>query len=521
MTPGGAEALKAAIRRSLPLIVGLVVLGIVAVNLFEHLAGAKYQANANVQINSTSLTQILTGTTQPFSDPTSDQATAQTIASGLAVYRIAAARTRYQYGLAGTLQGDTSVIAPTNSTELLGFQATASSPNAAVAIANAAASGYVTYNASLTRAQIASTIAQLQSSAGGGTPTGTLKQSIQKLQLDESTSSTTAQVVQPALTATKTSPKTVKDSLIGFGVGLVIALLLVAIREAVDTTIRSEGEVEEMLGAPVLASVRSLPRRTQIVTLGRFEPMYGDSYALLAAQLAPDRRDGEHSVLAFTSAVAGEGKTTTVANLAVSLAKRGHHVALADFDFHRPTLARLFEIPDGVSGALQVLDGSENLDDALWQVSLDGGRAVASARADTAKLDERRVRAAARGGVRGGAFTNGSGEAPGSLIVLPSGKSSTATAQQRTASMGPLLRELSSHAEIVILDTPPALLTVEMTELAQLIDMVVVVVRQGHVSQRLLRSLGRQARTWPAELTGAVLTDVPSSGGYASYYGGK
>jgi hypothetical protein len=52
--------------------------------------------------------------------------------------------------------------------------------------------------------------------------------------------------------------------------------------------------------------------------------------------------------------------------------------------------------------------------------------------------------------------------------------------------------------------------------------MVLVVVRHGQVSQRILRSLGRHARTWPAELTGAVMTGVPvSTTGYTSYYTGR
>jgi hypothetical protein len=63
-------------------------------------------------------------------------------------------------------------------------------------------------------------------------------------------------------------------------------------------------------------------------------------------------------------------------------------------------------------------------------------------------------------------------------------------------------------AEIVILDTPPALLTVEMAELSQGIDAILVVVRQGRVSQRNLTALRRQASTWPAEMAGAVMTDM-------------
>ena len=86
--------------------------------------------------------------------------------------------------------------------------------------------------------------------------------------------------------------------------------------------------------------------------------------------------------------------------------------------------------------------------------------------------------------------------------------------------LAPLLKQLRGQADFVILDTPPALLTVEVAELSQLIDEVLVVVRQGRVSQRSLRSLGRQARTWSAELAGAVLTDAPSDEQYA-YYGSR
>jgi Mrp family chromosome partitioning ATPase len=344
---------------------------------------------------------------------------------------------------------------------------------------------------------------------------------IYDLKLATASTSAGASVVEAAVTADKTSPKLAKDSAIGFTLGLMIALVLFALREAVDTTVRSEADVEEILSAPVLGSVRSLPRRTQIVTLGRHEPMYGNAYALLAAQLAPDTRRSEHSILAVTSAGAGEGKTTTVANLAVSLAKRGEHVLVADFDFHRPTLGNVFEIPRSVAGALQILDGTASLEETLWEVSVDGPRAVAKRRAELDRLQERRVESSVGGSVRPDPPSNGDRTGLGSLLVLPSGKASVADGRARSAQLEPLLRELSAYSTLVMLDTPAALLTAEMTELAQFVDIVVVVVRQGQVKQRALRSLGRHARTWRAELTGAILTDVPAAATRGSYYGDR
>jgi Mrp family chromosome partitioning ATPase len=60
-----------------------------------------------------------------------------------------------------------------------------------------------------------------------------------------------------------------------------------------------------------------------------------------------------------------------------------------------------------------------------------------------------------------------------------------------------------------------------MAELSSLIDEVVVVVRQGRVSRRSLSSLSRQARSWQAEVAGAVLTDAPADDEQYGYYNAR
>jgi Mrp family chromosome partitioning ATPase len=117
--------------------------------------------------------------------------------------------------------------------------------------------------------------------------------------------------------------------------------------------------------------------------------------------------------------------------------------------------------------------------------------------------------------------TNGDQAPKGSLTLLPSGGSIRAQSGSISQGLGPLVKQLRSRADFVILDTPPALLTVEMAELSRLIDDVLVVVRQGRVTQRSLRSLSRQARSWPAEVAGAVLTDAPAGEEQYAYYGSR
>ena len=84
-----------------------------------------------------------------------------------------------------------------------------------------------------------------------------------------------------------------------------------------------------------------------------------------------------------------------------------------------------------------------------------------------------------------------------------------------------VLDQLPADADFVVIDTPPALLVAGMAELASSIDAVIVVVRHGLVHRRRLRALGRQARTWRAQLLGAVLNDCPADEGYLNYYYGR
>ena len=79
------------------------------------------------------------------------------------------------------------------------------------------------------------------------------------------------------------------------------------------------------------------------------------------------------------------------------------------------------------------------------------------------------------------------------------------------------LSTLGKDEDYVVIDTPPALALPDVTELAKLVDMVIVVVRHGRVSRRSLTALSRVQRGWDNVKTGAVLVGVPRQETY-SYY---
>jgi Mrp family chromosome partitioning ATPase len=498
MSSTGAEAFRAAIRRAIPLVVGLMLLGALVVNGLSQLRGARYEASAQVLISSTPLSSIITGTEPGFVDPQRTQDTARVLAGSPGVYSRAARGG--DIGSSSELH-DATTVQVGGSNDILTFVSTAGDPRRAQMIVNRVAQAYIAFRNELTQATIAQTSTQLRNTINtlpaGSPERATAQRQLNRLEVLRSANSGDAIVVSPATSADQTNPAPLRDTLLGLSLGLVIALMLVALREAIDTKVRDEADVERLLDAPVLTAIKPIPRGSRLVTYGRHEASFADSYSMLAAQLmARPAPNGTGLLMAVTSAAPREGKTTTSVNLAVALARRGLRVILADFDLRKPSLTEVFGLAPDTPGAIEVMQGERDIDECLWSVAVDGPQPTVT-----------------RNGARP--------EAPDerTLQVLPAGGALSARGEAKLRRpLAALLEDLRGRASVVVLDTPPALLTAEMTELARSVDLVVLVARQGVVSQRSLRLLRRQGRDWHAEIAGVVITDAPGQKTY-DYYG--
>jgi tyrosine-protein kinase len=497
---GGGEALKAVLRRSRPLILILLILGIVAGNAISRVRGPEYEAEAGVLLTTTDIAAVVTDTQPVFVDPDRVEAQALALAGSPELYQRVESETSGELGDADALESATEVAG--NDEDILTFTVTTDDPDGAVETVNAVADEFIAWRADLTgdaiRKALTEVRSQLADAPAGSTRRTTLQERLDDLQLLDTLNTGNAVLVERAAEAVKTSPAPVRDSVLGAAIGLIVALLLVGAREAFDTKVRSEEDVEDLLNVPVLATVRSLPRRSRLVMFGRHERLYGDTYALLAATLSQLNKGSRPTLLAVTSATSAEGKTSTAANLAVALARRQSNVILADFDGRNPKVGEVFRLPAPAPGVAHLMEGSLELGSALWEISLDGAPRPTPA------------------------STNGSGDrarAEGSLRVLPAGGSFRQGSVAESPNLPDLLNELKAAADLVILDTPPALMAVEMAELSRNVDMVLIVVRQGRVSRRSLRALSRQIHNWPTTVVGAVLTDTPAEE-YGEYYAG-
>jgi Mrp family chromosome partitioning ATPase len=479
-----------ALRRSLWIILVLVVLGIVQMNVIRQRQGENYSATARVILSPTDLAASAFGS--GFVDPERLDEAEDALVRAPQLYAQAASRANGSLGSGEELSAATQV---SRDGLTLGFTVFSTDPVRAQRIANAVASTYPGWRADVATAAIERSINSVREQISETGADANLTEQLNRLEVLKTLTTGNVLLVNRARGATKVRPNPVRDSMLGLFLGLFVGLVLVGLRETLDTRVRSEFDVEELLDVPVVGTVERLPRGNRLVVLGPHGERYGDVYGLLAASLGHSK-NAKGSVIAVTSATANEGKTTTAANLAAALAKRNADVVLVDLDSRNPMVGKVFGLPPSAPGTDDVIGNKVPLDRALRRVVLDG-------RGPT--------------GGRGTAAAGAGGNGTGSLRLLPMGRSWRDGVAPFRSQLPAFTTTLRKQADYVIIDTPPALATPDITELVKIVDMVLIVVRQGRASRRSLTSLSRLVRRWPDVTVNAVLVDTANKDAYTYY----
>jgi capsular exopolysaccharide synthesis family protein len=173
-------------------------------------------------------------------------------------------------------------------------------------------------------------------------------------------------VIHPAVIPTEPIKP---NKLLNVGLGLVLGLLIgigvVVLRDVLDTTVKGPSDFDDV-GVPVLGQVPLDKRTTQTPIAFRGDPhgVRAEAYRQLRTNLQFVNVDDAPRIIAVTSAIPGEGKTTTAMNLAAALAEAGHRVCLIEADLRRPTIASTLGLVAEV-GFTTVLIGKASVDDAL------------------------------------------------------------------------------------------------------------------------------------------------------------
>lgn len=483
-------------RRKWIALQAVVLVPVVAV-LLSVRQDAAYQATAEVLLNTQNLALSLTGTNDPLSAGTPDRL-AET-QSRLARVPIIAERVLKRAKLTDRSPESflaSSSVSDRQNADLLNFAVNDADPAVAVRLATLYAQEYVRYrreldNSSITRARrdLEQEIRLLEGRKERGTALyATLVEKHQQLRTIEALQTANSSVVREASSAAQIAPRTKRNIVLGIVLGLMLAAGLVFLWEALDTRVRSTDEIERLLGMPLVARIpapnRSLQRSNTLVMSAAPRSPEAEAYRILRTNFDFFNLERNARVIMVTSSVGQEGKSTTIGNLALALARAGQRVVLVDLDLRRPILDRFFELGSS-PGVTDVALGSARLD------------SVALGSSDDSELRR-----------------------DGALHVLPAG-TMLADAGEFVGSpaLGETLDALREQADVVLIDAPPMLLVGDALQLSARADAILVITRLGVVRRQMLGDLRRILDTSPAEKVGFVVTGAERELEYRYGYG--
>jgi polysaccharide biosynthesis transport protein len=470
-----------------------------------------YHANAQVLVNRTSVVAAVTGIDPSGGDPTRFLKTQASIARSPELAVRVASRSGIPGMSAGRVLAESSVT-PSADSDLVSIGVDDKDPNVAARIANTYASEFAAFSKERATASIDQALTDLRAQLKGLADRGQAGSALfAQLLQDQSKLVTVGRlfagntsVLQPADGASKIRPRPQRNAMVGFLFGGVVGLALAFLAEALDRRVRSEHEIDEALGIPLLARIprppRALQKANSLVMLEESTGAQAETFRKLRTSLEFVNPDGAARTIMVTSAVEQEGKSTTIANLAVALARGNRRVAVVDLDLRRPYLSRLFHV-SGRPGITDVALKRAELSDALRPIALATGI---------------RERASLNGD---GGASNGRTASDGLLHLLPAGTIPPAAGEmlQDERLLG-VLDELATRFDVVLIDAPPLLAFGDTMTLSTRVDAIFAITRLGRVQRSILHEFARQLQSCQANLLGYVLTGVEHTESYRYMY---
>jgi capsular exopolysaccharide synthesis family protein len=488
------------IRRHWVVVLAATVATVLAALFVSHLQQRLYQASATVLLNEQDPTLAAVvgsaATPPPSSPPDRYAATQAALARAGVIAQMAVSAAHVPGHTAAGLLAASSV--GTNpSTDLLSFSVDDPNPAVAQKLATAYAKQFTRYRRRLDAAGTAAALSSvdqrlndLQLAGDGGSALGhQLRATSRHLRelgaLQQSGSS--AVLVGRAGAPTVVQPRTTRNLALGLLAGLALGIALAFLRDGLDQRVRSDHELRERLGLPLLAHIPSAApakplNRPATDPPGDLAPAADgltEAFNILRTNLHIRRLQHEFSSIVITSAGESEGKSTTAANLAVALARAGRHVVLMDLDLRHPRIDRYFDIPLA-GGLMDVAAGNLKLPTALMLIEVHPER---------------------------------SSSYDGVLEVLPAGFPPPEDPGEflSSAFFATTLATLSQRCDVLLIDAPPMLAVGDAMAIAMRADALLLVVDVNTMTRDTLKEMRQALDDCPALTLGLVTLDTSNN----------
>ena len=294
-------------------------------------------------------------------------------------------------------------------------------------------------------------------------------------------------ILAPAsVPTTPISPNITQLVLLGILLGFGASCLLVYLLEYVDDTIKDAEDAQRILGRPTLGAIIRINgiRQPQdgLVTFKQPRSPISEAYRVLRTNLRYSGIENPGGVMLVTSAGPGEGKSTTAANLAVSLAQVGKKIVLVDADLRRPSTHKMFGLDNKVG--LSDLFASDNvsLNDVMQKTGVP------------------------------------------TLHVITSGSVPPNPAEMLDSRlMTQILASLRQNTDLVIVDSPPVLPVADASILGSRCSGAVLVVDSGKTRTEIARRALATLERANVNVVGVILNKMGAkqAAGYYYYYYGQ
>jgi len=273
------------------------------------------------------------------------------------------------------------------------------------------------------------------------------------------------------------SPKTFLNTILAAIAGFLLAVIVIVAREALDDTIKTPRDIIHKFHLPVLGVINRHPTNEKMpISLSEPRSPTAEAYRALRTNVNYTSVDHPLKKILITSAEPGEGKSTTISNLAVVMAQNGSRVIIADCDMRHPRLNAYFNLPNRI-GMSTLFSHQEVVRSVCQPTNLAGLSVITT----------------------------------GPLPPNPSELMGSKTMQT-------ILDLMGQTADIILIDTPPVLAVTDAAALAPSLDGVILVAQPGKTRMTAFRQTLEQLAQVNARILGVVLNNVVTRGKSYGYH---
>lgn len=282
----------------------------------------------------------------------------------------------------------------------------------------------------------------------------------------------------PVISDSPVSPNVTLNLVLGAVVGLIFGVGIAFFLEYLDTSVKSLEDVERYLQVPVLAVI---PKDVGVLHKQNGMSPDAEAYRILRTNIEFNRKNPEDNAITVVSGGAGEGKSTTLVNLAYICAQGGYTTLMIDADLRRPRLHTFFDINNSV-GLTNFLTTELMLEDVILQTPVDN------------------------------------------LYFMPSGiLPADAAGILNSRRMSELIQDVKQRFDLVLVDSPPILGVSDASVLASEVDLTMIVVQHRKLPRNMLLRVKQAVENVGGHVIGVVLNNVDVRSDsqyqyYTSYY---